>query len=944
MKRFLVFVIICIVSLGIGFTVFRFMTYEEVISVSQTVFQVNVGEEIKLDVITEHLKRDTVITTEVTQSQNGLQKIDDYTFTALAGGQSVIKLSSSSGMTPINIQVTVGDGSANSPFFIRDAETLANIGKTITALDDTAPIVMPLTASYSLTKDISLLNIEWTPIGNGDANGFTGRFNFNGHTISGLTINNVYENAGLFAKIGPNAEVFNGKISNSAINSSSSYAGALAGINNGDINDIIVSDTSVNTTNANGVAGALVGLNTATIYKTSANSTNVYADATGGIAGGLVGVVETGSMRASVTLSSAISNVSANAIAGGLVGKVIGGTIENCYAGGIDANVDVSSANNSCYIGGMVGSLIGKNSTVAVLKDTYTAVGVPTSNSNYVGAILGSNTDASVSIKNKIFGNYYSTETSGVSNAVAGQTDPSNPESNYYGVYNKSKESLVNDVPTVYKDEQKVTPLGTYYSCVSTDGTANFYWDFENTWQSNSNIGLMPTIKEDAKFVTTNLDIAGKDGEVNNTNSFVNMDANGNYTLTNNITINRNSNYTPMDFHGSLVGETNENGAPLWTITVVVDSTNQLKDGTFALFNTLGKNAIIQNIKVQITLENVNVNKVAALAIENKGKILNCLTSGSIATSVSAVNEYMAGVVVDNYGIIQDTTSSVSLSLNGSPKIMYVGGLVAYNFTNSIVESSKYSGNISTTANCAGYVGGIVGQSDSKVTSCANTGSIYVQGSADTCYVGGVVGYVNGSYLSKSSSHDNSVRGYNVGGVAGFVTGYLTECLSQSTLTGNYVGGLVCEITQNYFTNCASINHIVGISESSVIAGMVYSLNDTKKASYATHIFMANTFGQGEKYFETPSDVRGGADPFKKYELCVENCIYVNDIVSGKVKRSIMKFEWLAWAVDYVYDTPITDAQAKGSDNYATFYSNSFSTDIWSFGGNSYPTLKNVAR
>ena len=61
MKRFWVFVIICVVALGIGFTTFRFMTREEILYVNQTVFEVNSGENIILDIVQENLKSGTEI-------------------------------------------------------------------------------------------------------------------------------------------------------------------------------------------------------------------------------------------------------------------------------------------------------------------------------------------------------------------------------------------------------------------------------------------------------------------------------------------------------------------------------------------------------------------------------------------------------------------------------------------------------------------------------------------------------------------------------------------------------------------------------------------------------------------------------------------------------------------------------------------------------------------
>ena len=65
MKRFWVFVIICVVALGMGFTIFRFMSREEILYVNQTVYEVNNGENFNLDIVKKDLKAGTEVYIDV---------------------------------------------------------------------------------------------------------------------------------------------------------------------------------------------------------------------------------------------------------------------------------------------------------------------------------------------------------------------------------------------------------------------------------------------------------------------------------------------------------------------------------------------------------------------------------------------------------------------------------------------------------------------------------------------------------------------------------------------------------------------------------------------------------------------------------------------------------------------------------------------------------------
>ncbi len=96
-----------------------------------------------------------------------------------------------------------GDGTYSSPYLISSASDLkivASMYNDITSAEDLNP-----TLHFSLTKDINLAGSasnQWTPIGDGmradDYTNFTGVFNGNGYTISGLYIDTDEPFQGLF--------------------------------------------------------------------------------------------------------------------------------------------------------------------------------------------------------------------------------------------------------------------------------------------------------------------------------------------------------------------------------------------------------------------------------------------------------------------------------------------------------------------------------------------------------------------------------------------------------------------------------------------------------------------------------------------------------------------------------------------------------------------------
>ena len=100
-----------------------------------------------------------------------------------------------------------GDGSETKPFLIKSAADLKLLANKLKVYKDDAQSGYN-GRYFKLASDI-IINGEWEPIGNYTKN-FRGKFDGNGHTISGnITVSNVNKNyaAGLFGIIGVNSVI-----------------------------------------------------------------------------------------------------------------------------------------------------------------------------------------------------------------------------------------------------------------------------------------------------------------------------------------------------------------------------------------------------------------------------------------------------------------------------------------------------------------------------------------------------------------------------------------------------------------------------------------------------------------------------------------------------------------------------------------------------------------
>ena len=266
-----------------------------------------------------------------------------------------------------------GDGSADTPYLISGVGQLAAFASVVNGgeTDVHAKLMNDIVIQTDVLKNDGTLNgngsnfMEWTPIGSFGTNGemaYTGTFDGNGHTISGLYVNGG-SYVGLFGYLGSGGKIQNVGVVDSYI-SGSSNVGGVCGYNNN--SGTITNCYNTGTVSGSGTAGGVCGYN-----NNSGTITNCYNTGTvsGGYAGGVCGYN-----------NGTITNCyNTGTVSGRDVGGVCGyndnsGTITNCYntgavsgvtAGGVCGWNDNGKITN-CYntgtvSGGYAGGVCGYN-------------------------------------------------------------------------------------------------------------------------------------------------------------------------------------------------------------------------------------------------------------------------------------------------------------------------------------------------------------------------------------------------------------------------------------------------------------------------------------------------------------------------------------------------------------------------------------------------------
>ena len=665
-----------------------------------------------------------------------------------------------------------GDGSLASPYQIADADDLYWFAEQVNGGDVDACAV--------LMGDIDLNGNEsyqWSPIGRDQDNTYTGTFNGNNKTISGLYIDSDAQNIGLFGYIGEGGAVQDLTLADSYINSSNSSdqsigsVGGICGMNDGTITSCSNRGT-VTGSGSDVYVGGICGNNKGTVTSCSNSGSVTGSGDVGGICGHnyssksgeicITSCSNSGSVSGSgdvggicgynssfkfgepcITSCNNRGAVTGSGDVGGICGLNEGSTITSCCNSG---SVTDSGAGES-FVGGICGT-ISSNGSIKNCSNIGSNNSGNVTDSGDVGGICGLNKGSTITS--------CSNTGSVAGSGICGLNDDGSITSCYWlqdtannGIGGGSGEATEKTVEQYASGE---------VAWLLNQGLGN------NTWRQNltdDDKDAVPTLDQTHNIVEYRDNEYTNDGHVYE-NGFCTC---GSYEPA-----------TPDEAGTYQI----KNAGQLYWFAGLVNGT--LTDGTPQ--NTAANAVLTEDIVLneKVLKDNGDLNG-----------------DGSSFTQWTPIgNEY-----INHYtGTFDGKGHTISgLYINNSTA-QYVG-LFGCMITNGSVQNltlaDSYFNNSSYSGGLA-YVGGICGGNDGgSITSCINSGTVTGHG-----YVGGICGY-NYSGTITSCSNSGSVSGSgNVGGICGQNYGSITNCYWLQDTANNGIGGGSGEATEKTVEQYAS--------------------------------------------------------------------------------------------------------------------------------------------
>lgn len=926
-KKFLLYVVVIVTCLFLGFTVYYLARNDENISLNidneQTTY-INVNETIAWPIIWTKPYKETTLSVVISNESVLEYKEDTKVFKGISGGYTNVTITpSNKNFGPFVFDVYVGDGNQGSPYIIKTAESLAKIG---------VEYEYPANKYYALANDIDIKTInngKWSPLPE-----FSGNFNGNGHTIYNLDIaDSTY--GGLFSKVANEGKVENVKFERVAINGSFDYVGVVAGQNKGFIGKVNVVSGSITNNKDAGVTGGIVGANLYDLSPAYINmcSANINAKVSSTF-GGLVGLNKSSVILNSSAIIGTVEGTNADAYVGGLVG------INQSTYNATDV-VYYPSAIAKCYV---------------VFNET---TGMMTA-----GAVLGENSEDNNG--NQLFTNKYEDIIYSVGDGIADYAIAKGDEllDSKASITLKSKNDMLlvdtftnfnfETVWSIASNDYPRINLGGSYETIIIRGIGEEF-NYSNDELQNFLLNELKNLSGNTStiYVTqdTEIDLQGaewttiaKNPEQPITASIIVEDGVKceikNFKLTGDNT----------SFFGHISGNTIIDGITF--TNVIIDNTTESNASVVA--TTLTNGATLQNITVNNANIKSNAEYTSAICANNQANIINT-TASNIAMTVyakSGVLKNIGGLVALNSGLVSKSninTFELEINTTQSSGNFNIGGIAGLTET-TISECGVNVFTLQTTNNGSMNVGGVVGYALTKngdvnqpisINKCYAKATLNLGVSNTNSYLGGVVGSIaNGVSITNSAYKSGNLRGYMVAGIVALNNGTVSTSYSEGGLKGTYVGGITVSCLGNIL-NCYTLSTLTGESKSSIVAGVTVTMGPNCNID---KIFSSARFeGSGDHFAETQSVFRlstvGKWIRSVKGDVnfgSISNLVIINYGEATVQTSSIFggKSGWI----------DATEEDCRGKDGYAVLKEKAhFDSSVWNFENNgSYPTLKDA--
>jgi hypothetical protein len=425
-----------------------------------------------------------------------------------------------------------GDGSETNPYQI---ETLAQLRDAANNLYQ--HFVLNNDIDASATKDAGTNNFE--AIGNTGAP-FTGSFDGQGYTITGLKVRQTTDKLGLFGLIGSAGEVKNVSLVDPIVLRSGAsdegyQAGAIAGESLGTITNCDVEINDADAIEGRQTSGGIVGRSEGVVQECRAvvnTAQAIYNGLTDTNVGGLIGLNDGEIYQCA---SEGTGSVLGAANVGGLVGEnsgfdiVDGGIILNSYS---RLDVETNAADNA---GGLIGEEVSTDEPRVDFTFVANTVGTDATNT---GAFLGQ-ADVGSDINHSFWDTDVANLSTGVGdiagntfNELQGKTTAEmNDLATFDSVWNISESLTTNDEWIIHPEQndnypeiQSLIDDFQLETSVVESGTINVTPD-QSFFAPSTNVDVVADPATDHEFVTWSGDLS-----TTNTNETITMDGNKSIT------------------------------------------------------------------------------------------------------------------------------------------------------------------------------------------------------------------------------------------------------------------------------------------------------------------------------------------------------------------------------------------------------------------------------
>ena len=755
-----------------------------------------------------------------------------------------------------------------------------------------------LRADGSLIGGADTTLYAWTPIGNSSYI-YSGTFDGNGHTISGLYFNNTSTSyVGLFGYVS-NPTIKNVGLVDSYIKGNQ-YVGGIFGYSTGAAkisncyNSATINANYSGDSFAGGICGSVLNNDNVSIDNCY-NTGYVYAyyRYAGGICGYQYRGTITNSYNAGKVYANAGNSTTSNSYAGGISGYMSNSAqINNCYntgdvesygyyAGGIAGYMNTSNKVTNCFNSGNISASNYASGVAAYRNGTTTnnfalsGTAASCDGGQFVTAdefasgkvayaMNGSKSDSTVVWRQTI-----GTDSLPVWDKTHGIVYASEP------CHTTFANSAVEANPHTFDAFGTCTVCGEYMEATLVADAAAA----DSLGLDEKYVGYYAIAKPAQLYWFANL----VNGNINRSAKAV---------LTADIVVND----SVLRADGSLIGA--DSTLRTWT---PIGNSSYVYYGTFD-----GNGHTISGLYT-----NVTTNYVGLLGYIN----------GATITNLGIIDSYFkANGVVG--GICGEAEGSAKISNSYSSATVYatysgdgnVGGICGIFGSSSVIENCFNNGFVSATGY---YVGGICGKQNNNgtITNCYNVGKVYSNANSSTTgssYVGGIAGYLNNSAQINNCYNKGNVEGYGyyAGGIVGYTyssSNQVTNCYNLGSVNANqYAGGIIGYQRYGTVTNSFNAGAVTASSYARGISGYWNSGSITNsyvlsgsapELNSGTSFITADEFASGLIAYQLNNSV-GGADTWyqnlsgtidslpvldKNHGLVYMGCdsVFVNDLADA---------------------------------------------------------------